>query len=238
MSVAIVVLAAGSGTRVGADRNKILLPLRGTSVLSWSVRTALAVPQVSVVVVVARAEDRDALTVELGPVAATSPEVEVRLTDGGATRHASEIAALAALSDVDADLVVVHDAARPLATPDLYAAVIASARQHGGAVPTVAALGLVRRGGGPLPGLSSTRGGSVHAAGVQTPQAFRAAALREAYRWAAESGFEGTDTAGCVAAWARATDASVQIAAVPSSPVNLKVTYAGDLPSAAALLPG
>lgn len=238
MSVAVAVLAAGSGTRVGAGTNKVLLPLGGESLVARSVRTALAVDEVTVVVVVGRAGDGPDLTRALSSVAADAPEVELRLTEGGATRHASEVAALAALADVDPDVIVMHDAARPLADVALYDSVISVARTHGGAVPTVPADGLIRRAGGPVPGVNAGGADDVHAAGVQTPQAFRADVLRAAYAWAERSGFEGTDTSACVAAWAAQTTPGhrVGIAAVPSGSSNLKVTYAGDLPAAAALL--
>lgn len=230
MSSAIVLLAAGSGTRVGAGTNKVLLPLAGVPVLVRSLRTALAVPDVAALVVVVRPGD------EAEVAALLEPELgdrEVRLVAGGATRHASEAAALAALSDVaDLDVVALHDAARPLATVDLYERAIVAAREHGGGVPAAPVPPLVRRAGGPVPGV----GRDVHAVGVQTPQAFRAPELLAAYRWAAAHDFDGTDTAACVDAWAGATSTPLRIVAVESTAPNLKVTYAEDLRVAAALL--
>ncbi|MDT9594165.1 2-C-methyl-D-erythritol 4-phosphate cytidylyltransferase [Nocardioides zeae] len=230
MSVAAVVLAGGSGTRVGAEVNKVLLPLAGAPLLARSVATVAALPDVAVVVVVARAGDEEAVAAAVGPHVGAGPEV--RLTVGGATRHASEAAALAALTDTDVDVVTVHDAARPLADADLYARVVAAAREHGGAVPAVPLPGLVRRDGGPVPGLA----GDAVAVGVQTPQGFRADLLREAYAHAARTGFEGTDTAACVAAHLAADGGGdgqggsrARIVVVGSSPTNLKVTYAEDV---------
>ncbi|HEY1133841.1 MAG TPA: 2-C-methyl-D-erythritol 4-phosphate cytidylyltransferase, partial [Nocardioides sp.] len=102
---------------------------------------------------------------------------------------------------------------------------------HGGGVPAAPVPPLVRRAGGPVPGL----GREVHAVGVQTPQAFRAPDLLAAYRWAADERFDGTDTAACVDAWAAATGTTVRIVPVASTAPNLKVTYAEDLRVAAAL---
>lgn len=234
MSSAIVLLAAGSGTRVGAGTNKVLLPLAGVPVLVRSLRTALAVPGVAALVVVVRPGDEAEVAALLEPELG---EREVRLVAGGATRHASEAAALAALADVadDLDVVALHDAARPLATVDLYERAIVAAREHGGGVPAAPVPPLVRRAGGPVPGV----GRDVHAVGVQTPQAFRAPELLAAYRWAAAHDFDGTDTAACVDAWAGATGAAgggLRIVAVESTAPNLKVTYAEDLRVAAALL--
>jgi len=151
---------------------------------------------------------------------------EARLVPGGATRHASEYAALQALRrEVEAgevDVVAVHDGARPLAGPELFEATIAAARAHGGALPVLDLPGLLRRDLRPV-----ARG----VAGVQTPQAFRAVPLLEAHRRAAEGGYESTDTAAC---FERYTD--LPVVAVPSGATNLKVTFPEDLEVAERLL--
>lgn len=230
-TAAVVVLAAGSGTRVGAGVNKILLPLRGRPVLAWSVRTALEVPGVDPVVVVHRPGERADVGTALLPVIG---EREVLLVEGGATRQDSEQAALAVLApriaDRTVDVVAIHDGARPLAGVELFEAAIATARQYGGAVPTHELAGLLPRdpAAAPAPGGPGTR-----LVGVATPQAFRAAPLVEAYRAAAEAGFDGTDTA---AAFAEFAPAGHEVRAVPAAPGNLKVTFAEDLQVAERLL--
>ena len=230
-TAAVVVLAAGSGSRVGADVNKVLLPLRGVPVLAWSVRTALEVPGVDPVVVVHRPGERADVGTALLPVIG---EREVLLVEGGATRQDSEQAALAVLAprinDGSVDVVAIHDGARPLASAELFAATIATARAHGGAVPAHELAGLLPRDGtaAPAPG-----GAGARLVGVQTPQAFRAAPLLAAYRAAADAGFDGTDTA---AAFAEFAPAEHEVHAVPSGPANLKVTFAEDLRVAERLL--
>lgn len=231
-SAAVVVVAAGSGTRVGAAVNKVLLPLLGTPVLAWSVRTALTLPDVRRVVLVVRAGEEGAVADAVAPhlrVDGAGPEVGV--VAGGATRHDSEWAALRVLADDVAaglvDVVAVHDGARPLAAPGLFGAVLAAAREHGGALPAVPVHAVVRRHG-------PTVGGSL--VGVQTPQAFRAPELLAAYRAAQEHGFRGTDTAACLEWWAARSSTPLRIAAVPSTPRNLKVTYPEDLTLAARLV--
>ena len=173
MPAAIVILGAGSGSRVGAEVNKVLLPLGDAPVLVHSVRTALRVPDVVQVLVVVRPEDRVAVEAAVAPHLG---DREVLLVDGGATRHASEWAALQVLSGSVAagkvDVVAVHDGARPLAGVDLFEATIAAARRHGGALPVVALAE-------PLTVDGLVPGGRL--AGVQTPQAFAAAALLAAY---------------------------------------------------------
>ena len=215
---AVVVVAAGSGTRVGGEVNKVLLPLLGVPVVAWSVRTALALPAVRRVVVVHRPDEREAMTQALAPH--LGEEAEVLLVPGGETRHASEWHALQVLADeIDRGsltVVAVHDAARPLADADLFDRTLAAAREHGGAVPVVAVDGIVRRDGEPV--------GDEPMVTVQTPQAFAAADLLAAYRSAQADGFTGTDTASCVERYAVVT-----VVPVPSGPANLKVTFAGDL---------
>jgi 2-C-methyl-D-erythritol 4-phosphate cytidylyltransferase len=213
---AVVVVAAGSGTRVGAEVNKVLLPLLGVPVVAWSVRTALSVPEVRRVVVVHRPQEREAIGTALSPYLG---DAEVMLVPGGDTRHASEWQALQVLAEeIDSGLigvVALHDAARPLADAGLFAETLAVARSNGGAIPVVPVGSVVRRSGATL---------GQRLVGVQTPQAFRAADVLAAYRAAAADGFTGTDTASCVERYT-----SVSIAAVPSGSDNLKITFPQDL---------
>ncbi|KRB77806.1 hypothetical protein ASE01_06325 [Nocardioides sp. Root190] len=231
-SAAIVVLAAGSGTRVGAEINKVLLPLHDLPILARSVRTALAVPGVDPVVVVCRPGERSAVGAVLAPVIG---EHEVLLIDGGATRQASEQAALDLLAprvaERSIDVIAIHDGARPLATVELYERTIATAREYGGAVPTTELAGLLPRDGAdhPAPGGPGSR-----LVGVQTPQAFRAAPLLAAYAAASTAGFEGTDTAAAFTEFAPGPDLTVR--SVASGPGNLKITFAEDIPVAERLL--
>ena len=224
MPTAVVILAAGSGSRVGAEVNKVLLPLRDVPVLVWSVRDALALRDVRRLVLVVRPEDRAAVEAAVAPHLG---EREVLVVGGGATRHASEWAALRVLAgDIesgDVDVVVVHDGARPLAGVDLWRSVVDAAREVGGAIPVVPVTQLLHADLTPV----------TEAVGaVQTPQAFRAGAVLAAYRAAAEDGFEGTDTAACVSAYA-----DVPVAAVPGSALNLKVTFPEDVALALELSP-
>ncbi len=221
---AVIVVAAGSGSRVGAATNKVLLPLHGVPVLAWSLRTLTALPYVDQVVVVAR--DDDVAAVQEVAARYLPEGREALLVTGGPTRHASEWRGLRTLrGPIEAgelDVVTVHDGARPLAGTALFTAVARAAHEHGGALPAR-----------PQPGLV-TRDGRRHVTGlvgVQTPQAFRARPLLDAYTRAEAEGFTGTDTASCVAAY---TDLPVH--AVPAPATNLKVTFAEDLALAERLL--
>jgi 2-C-methyl-D-erythritol 4-phosphate cytidylyltransferase len=214
--VAVVLLAAGSGERVGADRNKVLLPLDGVPLLAHSVRTALRVDGAHRVVVVVRPDDRPQVADAIGPHLGTH---DVWLVDGGEQRHDSEYAALRALRrDIEAGeiaVVAIHDAARPLATAALFGAVIDAAAADGAAVPALPA------------GQLNDQDGALAAHDrvvVQTPQAFAARALLAAYDAAQADQFVGTDTASCLERYA-----DLAIRPVRGEPHNLKVTFADDL---------
>jgi 2-C-methyl-D-erythritol 4-phosphate cytidylyltransferase len=219
-----VVLAAGLGTRVGADGNKAYLKLAGRSMVSWSVDAVARTPGIDRTVLVYRRGERELVTRTL--------EAEVRglveLVEGGDSRHGSEWNVLRYLAtDVESgavDVVLIHDAARPLAGPDLMSAAISTAREFGGAIPAVSAHDVMR----------ATPAGSASGAAlvrVQTPQAFRARPLLDAYRLAQVDEFEGTDTSSCLE---RFTD--VEVRTFRGMSTNLKVTYPQDVLVAARLL--
>jgi 2-C-methyl-D-erythritol 4-phosphate cytidylyltransferase len=226
-SVAVVVLAAGAGTRVGGSVNKVLLPVAGVPVVARSVRAALGAAGVRRVVLVARAGEEDAVRRAVEP-GLPDDGPQVVLITGGDTRHGSEWQALLVLAaEIEAgliDVVAIHDAARPLAPTGLFDRVVAEAARRGAAIPVADLPALLHRDGAPVP---------THVAGVQTPQAFRARPLLAAYRQAELDGFGATDTAGCLARYS-----DLPIVAVQSTARNLKVTVADDVRVAEALAHG
>jgi 2-C-methyl-D-erythritol 4-phosphate cytidylyltransferase len=226
-ATAVLLLAAGEGRRVGAGTNKVLLPLLGEPVFVWSLRRVLDLEGVTEVVLVIRPEDRAEVERGLDLVAEDFPGARVWIATGGSTRHASEWNGLrtvaSAIDSGDVDVVAVHDTARPLAPAALFSDVVRTAHRYGGALPVRPQQGLLRRDGKP-----------VHVEGlvaVQTPQAFRAGPLLEAYRAADRDGFTGTDTASCVEAY---TDLEIRGVAGPAT--NVKITHPHDLGLAEQLL--
>ena len=222
-TVASVVLAAGSGTRFGHSMNKVWLQLHGKHIISKSLensRKSFANVR-SILVINPDDEDfaREALTKD-GALANTE------IVHGGATRHESEYKALQYLKgDIEAgliDLVLIHDGARPLATPELFQAIADGARKHGGAIPTIAL---------DPHEMDTARAETV--ARVQTPQGFRAPQLLQAYEKAAVAGFTGTDTAACMEEFFP----EVKTVAVPGDIFNIKITYPQDLAIAELLVP-
>jgi 2-C-methyl-D-erythritol 4-phosphate cytidylyltransferase len=235
MRAAVVVLAAGSGTRVGAEVNKVLLPVAGVPVVARSVSTACSVPGVTRVVLVVREGEQDAVREAVEQHLPDAAPV-VSMVTGGTTRHRSEWAALSHLAPAieagDVDVVAMHDAARPLAAVALYQAVLEAAERVGGAIPVVHLPDLVGDDDGDLLQDPATGSGR-HLVGVQTPQAFRAVDLLAAHRRAAADDVEATDTAGILAAYT-----ALAVAAVDSDEGNLKLTVAEDFRLAEALSAG
>lgn len=205
-----VVVAAGSGTRFGGPKQ--LEPLDGRTVLEHALATAADASQ-GVVVVLPAGLLEDERILEVVGRARAHPVA------GGATRSASVRAGLAAVP-VEAEIVLVHDAARPLASRALYAEVVAAVRAGADAVLP----------GAPVHDTIRRRSGGVldrdELVAVQTPQGFPAAVLREAHAL----GGEATDDVTLV----EATGGRVVV--VPGDHRNLKITRPEDLVVAHALL--
>jgi 2-C-methyl-D-erythritol 4-phosphate cytidylyltransferase len=223
-----VVLAAGLGTRVGADGNKAYLPLAGRSMVTWSIAAVTEAPQIARAVLVYRRGERD---LAQQTISAELSAARVELVEGGDSRHASEFNVLRYLADdIESgavDVVLIHDAARPLADPAMFDMALSVAREFGGAIPALTIPDVVQQG----PGGVVATSGSPRLVRVQTPQAFRALPLLNAYRAAAADGFEGTDTSSCIEKY---TD--LEVRTFPGDQRNLKVTYADDVAVAGRLL--
>ena len=198
-----IVVAAGSGTRFGGQKQRELL--RGRPLVDWAVEQPRAMAA-GVVLVVPPGEE-----------GSTWPSVD-HVVAGGDTRSDSVRAGLAAVPD-DAEVVVVHDAARPGAPRETFERVVAALDDADGAVPGLPVTDTLRH----LDGLVLDRDRIVR---VQTPQAFRVAVLREAHEGAPQA----TDDATLV------EEAGGRIAVVPGSPRSMKVTTREDLRVLEALL--
>jgi 2-C-methyl-D-erythritol 4-phosphate cytidylyltransferase len=208
MAAWTIVVGAGSGSRFGGDVPKQYADLRGRRVLDWSLQAARASSDGVVLVVAAeRVDDPEPLA-----------DVVVA---GGATRSASVRAGLAVVpevqDDANVDVIVVHDAARPLATAEVFRAVIDAVHQGAdAALPGVPVADTIKR------VVDETVVETVDRAdlvAVQTPQAFSASALRRAH----EGEPEATDDAALIEAMGG------RVVVVPGDPTNRKLTVAADL---------
>jgi len=219
-----IVVAGGTGRRFGGLKQ--FLPLAGLPVAAWSVRDAAAVAD-GVVLVVPGDAGPDPVTGPPVPGAVGDAALGAdRVVAGGATRAASVRAGLGAVPD-DAAVIVVHDAARPLAGAALFGAVVDAVRAGGvdGVVPVVPVADTLKRVEGDRVVATVDRDDLV---AVQTPQAFEAGALRAAHH----SGDDASDDAGLLEADGRV------VGTVPGDPRNLKLTRPEDLALAEALLHG
>jgi 2-C-methyl-D-erythritol 4-phosphate cytidylyltransferase len=211
------VVAGGSGRRFGGQKQ--FLQLAGRPVAAWSVAAARPVSDGIVLVVPV-----DAPTGAEGHDGGTDALGADRVVVGGASRADSVRAGLAAVPD-GASVIVVHDAARPLAGPALFAAVVDAVRAGGadGAIPVLPVTDTLKRTEACVVRSTVARDGLVT---VQTPQAFAATTLRAAHRGAGEA----TDDAGLL----ELLGATVRT--VTGDPRNVKLTRPEDLEMAEVLM--
>jgi 2-C-methyl-D-erythritol 4-phosphate cytidylyltransferase len=217
-----VLVAAGRGERLGGDRPKAFAPLAGHPLLAESLRRLDACEQIGAIVVVAPPDWEEPsilLAEELG-----ASKVSSVVTGGTRSRSESVRIGVEEVPET-ADAIVVHDAARPLVSDEVVERVLAPlAEGCDGAVPGLAVADTVKRApGGVVAETVDRRDLYV----VQTPQAFRAGALRAAL---AGSDADATDCAGYV------ERAGGRVAVVPGDPALLKVTDADDLATVERLL--
>ena len=210
MSVVGIVPAGGRGERLGVDRPKAFVVLAGRPMLDWSVRVLASICDRVVVAVPAGHEE---------------PPDRVA---GGASRSASVRAGLAAAPE--AAVVVVHDAARPLITLDLVERCVAALREGDadGVIAAAPVTDTIKQADGSGRVVRTLDRSNLWA--VQTPQVFRAGALRRALEVDEATLARATDDASLVEA------AGGTVAVVQSSPENLKVTTPLDLRLAETLL--
>ncbi len=217
-TVAAILVAAGAGQRLGADRPKAFVQVAGTTLLEYAFTRFAAHPAVDVVVVVApRRHVQQAVRLTRAPIVV-----------GGDTRQASVAAGLAALAP-EAEFVLVHDVARPFVPDRVIDEVVVALRAGAVAVvPVVAIHDTVRRvePDGTLDGVVDRS----TLAAVQTPQGFRRDVLVAAHERSA--GLTATDDAALVEAL------GAQIVAVAGADEAFKITTAADLARAEAICLG
>ncbi len=207
MSVAAVLVAAGSGSRLGGQVPKALVALGGEPIVARAARGLAAAlgtlnEPLAVLVVTAPPAHVEAVSDAVERLGLSVPTVVV---PGRATRQGSVAAALAALSPYDADVVLVHDAARPGAPAAVIRRVVDAVRSgHGAVVPAIPVADTIKRvgagDGGAEPVLETVDRATLRA--VQTPQGFARALLERAHEAAAphaqDESVAASDDAGLV----------------------------------------
>ena len=226
MRVFVILPAAGMGTRMAPghatpNAPKQFLALQGLPILVHSLRAFAAVPRVTSIFVAVRKPEMSRMQTL---IAEHALNLRVQVVEGGDTRQESVSQALKALPAEDDDIILVHDAVRPLIDPATIERTIDAVAAYGAAIVGLPAVDTIKQ-------VERTANGAIVTATIpreyivqaQTPQGFRWSVLRQAFADAEADGFIGTDEASVV------ERSGAQVAVVMGSPANLKITHPGDL---------
>jgi 2-C-methyl-D-erythritol 4-phosphate cytidylyltransferase len=219
-----IIVAAGSGTRMGAGIPKALVPLGPHPLVAWSLMALAECAAIDGIVVTA---PKDAITPMRMAIGAIAGE-NLAVVAGGATRQRSVRSGLAAVPD-EATRILVHDAARPLVTAAMCHDVLDALAGADGAIAATPVADTIKRATDDLFIAETVDRSALWQA--QTPQAFHAAVLRRVFAGADDGLLDtATDCASMV------EEAGGRVRLVPAAGTNLKVTSPGDLDLAADLL--
>lgn len=221
MKCGAVIPAAGSASRLG-NTDKTMLRLAGTPVLEWVLRAMVDSHSVAEIVIATSDRNRQ-LVIDL--VAGMNTPIVMATVSGGATRKDSVEAGVRALSH-ECDLVLIHDAARPLVSPHLIAQAVRAGADHGAVVPGVPVTDTVKRVDRDQVRETIDRERLV---AVQTPQVFRREWLLDVYA-RGDLPAVATDEASIL------EHAGYPVRVIEGEPENIKVTSPADITIAEALL--
>lgn len=236
MKVVVIIPAAGLGTRMApvpsamdakskkAQPSKQFTELAGTPILVHTLRTFASVDEVSEIWIALRENEIEPFRERLAKEAKDVLKKKVELVAGGEHRQESVAHALNAVSASADDVVLVHDAVRPLVTAEIIRDVVEAAKKYGAAIAGLPAIDTVkqveRTAEGAIIKATIPRAGVVLA---QTPQGFRYGLIKKAFDEATADGFIGTDEASL------AERSGQAVAVVMGSPRNIKITSPGDM---------
>lgn len=219
-----IVAGAGRGERIGSKGGKQFLELAGIPVLARSLLNIESVSEIDEVILVVNAQDIQRAREDI--VDAYGLSKVAHIVEGGEWRQDSVFKALRVLS-ADVDTVLVHDGARPLATPALFSRAVKALRDCEGVITAVEVVDTVKE----------VEGGWVVRTperrrlwAVQTPQCFRSPALTDAHERANQEGVWATDDAALLERY------GYRIRVVEGELTNLKITYPRDIILAEALV--
>ena len=222
--IVCIIAAAGRGVRFGREMPKSFYPVEGRPLLAWSLRALGAWRTIAEYVVMVPAGWEDEAARE---IAEAVPGAPVRVLAGGETRQESVAIGLASVDA--ADIVLVHDACRPMVSASLVERVVAAAREHGAAVPALEVVEtLARLRDDILEGIVPRE----RVVGIQTPQAFRFDVISKALRSAGEAVRTATDESSLV------LQAGYPVKVVEGEVWNIKVTVKEDLEIMGSFLSG
>jgi 2-C-methyl-D-erythritol 4-phosphate cytidylyltransferase len=236
MKVLVIIPAAGLGTRMApvpsamdpkskkAHPTKQFTELAGTPILVHTLRKFSAIDEISEIWIALRENEIEGFREQLETEAKDVLRKKIELVVGGEHRQQSVEHALNAVSAAPDDIILVHDAVRPLVTAEIIREVIEAARKYGAAIAGLPAVDTVkqveRTSEGAIIKSTIPRAGVVLA---QTPQGFRYNVIKKAFDEATADGFMGTDEASL------AERSGHEVAVVMGSPRNIKITTPGDM---------
>src|SRR5580658_1582251 len=221
MQVFVILPAAGLGTRMAGPQPKQFLALNGLPILIHSLRAFALVERVTAIYVAVRNTEIERFQTQVEEHGFAG---RVQVVEGGDNRQESVAHALAALPAEPDDIVLVHDAVRPLIDAATIDRTIDAVIEHGAAIVRLPAVDTIKQ-------VERTAHGALITSTIprefvvlaQTPQGFRFGLLQKAFAEATADGFVGTDEASVV------ERAGLPVAVVHGSQVNLKITQPGDL---------
>ena len=220
--VHLLIAAAGSGRRMGADRNKLLLPVNGRPVLAWTLEAAFAAESIHWIGVIGQPVDQPAMAA----LFAQAPQ-PVTWIEGGSTRQESVERGLQALPQ-DARQVLIHDGARCLVAPQVFNRCAEALIQGGAVIAATPVSDTIKR--VDSQGVITDTPDRSELWAAQTPQGFSVSELREGHAQARARNWVVTDDASLFErlGWA--------VRVLDAGPGNIKVTTPFDLTVAAAVL--
>ena len=223
--IAAIIPAGGVGQRFGTREPKQFYPLLGKAIILWTLEAFEGVPEIDLLVIPCLSSYQSRLE-EL--IQQARFEKEIKIVPGGRTRQESVKQGLVSLPE-ETEIVLVHDAARPLVSTELIKEVIQGVRSYGAAIAACPARDTVKRVRDLFVSYTIPRE-EVYLA--QTPQGARYELLRYAFERAEKDRFQGTDEASLL------ERVNIPVFVIPAPITNLKITTPEDLKVAEALLRG
>ena len=216
MRSAAIITAAGSGSRMGLETNKVLLPFKNKTVIETAVQSFVNTNQFQKIIITHSPEDLEQLQSVLKDV-----DCPIEFVEGGSTRQQSVFNGLKQLIQDNPETVLIHDAARPNASEQLLIAVLEKAENTGSAAPVIPSVNAMKKidsYGRIIDHLNREQTVS-----AQTPQGFNFKKIFESHKQAESEGYSAIDDTEI---WDRYNN---RVSTVPGELSNIKITYQKDL---------
>ena len=223
--LAVIIPAAGSGSRMGSRLPKPFILLNGIPILERTIRAFLSLEDLSQIIISTSPEWRKEVEGIFEKI--VNHNVKLNMVEGGSERQFSIMNAIHSI-DENIELVAVHDAVRPFISPDLVRECCANARDLGGAIIAVPAKDTIKEVGETQVIENTPNRSKLWQA--QTPQIFRKSVFIDMYTSAANEGFVGTDDSSLAERY------GIRVGVVEGDRRNLKITYPIDLKIAELIL--